>query len=409
MNAPAAHSANPTQSVLKALDQCVVCGLCIPHCPTYPISQKEGDSPRGRISLMQGILNGQLTDIEHADTALSGCLGCRACETVCPAQVPYGAALAEFKLVRPAGPWKKTPWLIRRIKNHSASIRLLQWAARALLLIPGVSRSNATMARLARSAYGNPTPAQGRTTARATSGSVLLFPGCVIPGLAPEIVDAARSVLAVMGYSAIEPRKSACCGALNLSEGDADGLRRHIGAMSTFANTDNTLPIVSLATGCSSQMSLYPAISALADCDTLWASRVTDILEFIDVALAKNAIKFKPSSLRIAIHEPCSVRHGLKKSGITQRLIERIPSTEITTLGKNFPCCGAGGATMLLHPKMTDKLAGDTADALLACKPDVIVSANIGCAMHLRAELIRRGSPIAVRHPIEILAQHLTT
>lgn len=358
---------------------------------------------------MQGILNGQLTDIEHADTALSRCLGCRACETVCPAQVPYGAALAEFKLVRPTGPWKKTPWLVRRIKHHPAWMRFFQRAARALLRIPGVHRSNAPMARLARSAYGNPTPDRNRTTVRATSGSVLLFPGCVIPGLGPEIVVAARSVLAFMGYATIEPRESACCGALNLSEGDADGLRRHIGAMSTFASTGNTLPIVSLATGCSSQMLLYPKINALADCDTQWTSRVTDILDFIDVALAQNALVFKPSSLRVAIHEPCSLRHGLKKPGITQRLIERIPSTEIATLGKTFPCCGAGGATMLLHPQMTDKLASDTVDALLACEPDVIVSANIGCAMHLRAELVRRGSLIAVRHPVEMLAQYLTT
>jgi len=67
---------------------CVHCGFCLPACPTYQLWAEEMDSPRGRIYLVNQILDGApltATAAEHFDR----CLGCMACMTACPSGVQY--------------------------------------------------------------------------------------------------------------------------------------------------------------------------------------------------------------------------------------------------------------------------------------------------------------------------------
>jgi len=72
---------------------CIHCGLCLGSCPTYLETGNENESPRGRIYLMRAVQEGRLSladaPVRHIDT----CLGCRACEAVCPSGVQYGDLL----------------------------------------------------------------------------------------------------------------------------------------------------------------------------------------------------------------------------------------------------------------------------------------------------------------------------
>jgi glycolate oxidase iron-sulfur subunit len=76
--------------ILEATDRCVMCGMCLPHCPTYVKTRNEADSPRGRISLIRALHTGALPNSDTLVRHLDGCVACRACEAVCPATVPYG-------------------------------------------------------------------------------------------------------------------------------------------------------------------------------------------------------------------------------------------------------------------------------------------------------------------------------
>ena len=73
------------------------CGFCLPTCPTYPLWHEEMDSPRGRIHLMEGLVDGTipLTDtvVEHFDR----CLGCMACVTSCPSGVQYDRLIEQTR------------------------------------------------------------------------------------------------------------------------------------------------------------------------------------------------------------------------------------------------------------------------------------------------------------------------
>jgi glycolate oxidase iron-sulfur subunit len=81
---------NARTHILAAADRCVMCGLCLPHCPTYQLHHSEAESPRGRIALMQALANGRLEMSEALTRHLDSCLVCRACEKMCPSKVEYG-------------------------------------------------------------------------------------------------------------------------------------------------------------------------------------------------------------------------------------------------------------------------------------------------------------------------------
>jgi glycolate oxidase iron-sulfur subunit len=73
---------------------CVHCGFCLNACPTYTRLGHEGDSPRGRLDLMRAVMEGRLDADDPAfGLHIDRCLGCRACEPVCPSGVPYGLLL----------------------------------------------------------------------------------------------------------------------------------------------------------------------------------------------------------------------------------------------------------------------------------------------------------------------------
>jgi glycolate oxidase iron-sulfur subunit len=220
---------------LELADRCVKCGLCLPHCPTYGLMGVEGESPRGRIALMQGLALGRLEPgAALASAPGSNCLGCRACEKVCPAGVPYGelidAGRALLVRARHPGPRGQGDCLGQPV----AAPALLRMAVR-LARLPGARQAARRLgalrgARALAAARGRPPP-QGRgrfrRPGRRGRGEALLFAGLRRRrDRWPERWTTRVSALAAAGWRVRMPERQGCCGALDLHAGRPGEARR---------------------------------------------------------------------------------------------------------------------------------------------------------------------------------------
>ncbi|HEU5397911.1 MAG TPA: (Fe-S)-binding protein [Gammaproteobacteria bacterium] len=397
---------------LADADRCVKCALCLPHCPTYRASKDEGESPRGRIALMQGLATGALEATPRLVAHLDHCLACRACEAVCPAEVPYGrlidAARAELRRRGHGEPqsarlfalfmrrrflrrlFHRLLWLSGRMqltallaRFGSASLR------RRISLLPRVMRP-----KVWRAAY---------TSRAATGEKVSLFLGCVADISQPQVTAAAIGVLNALGVEVVIPRAQGCCGALDQHAG-RKSQAAHL-ARTNLAAFSGSQAVVGTASGCLATLKDYPDILGAAATD--FSGRVSEISRFIAGHKRFPKIEFEPWKARALVQTPCTLRNVLKTGASVPELLHRIPKLEVLSLPASLGCCGAAGSYMLTQPEQADAFAAEFVAAVMKQKPDVLVSSNVGCAMHLAAALRRQGLDIPVMHPIEVLSKQL--
>lgn len=397
------------QQLLREADQCVKCGLCLPHCPTYQEAGQEAESPRGRIALAQGLARGELPFSDTLAGHLDRCLGCRACESACPAKVRYGRILhltraelgqqrRQTRTLRLLLELAQRPSRLRRLGR---ALRLYQRSGLAWLL----RRSGVLRAlRLARHEALLPElaplpPLQARHPVGVPRGRVALFTGCVGNVLERHALDAAARVLSQLGFEVSAPQAQACCGAMHLHNGAIE--RAHALAQANVAAFADADAVVFLSSGCGAQLREYAEL--VADGAAL-AAKVHELSAFVDAHWLEQTT-LRPLPARALVHEPCTLRNVVREPQAAYRLLTRIPRLDLTPLPGNERCCGAAGTHLLTQPQLAAALRAPKLDAITAARPEFVVSSNVGCAVHLRGGL--DGMPPEVLHPIELLARQL--
>lgn len=356
--------------------QCVKCGLCLPHCPTYAITQNEAESPRGRIALMSDMAQNPGLYGSADLPSLDNCLACRRCETVCPAHVSYDDLLIGTRIaVKPALPWQaKTalwlmahkPWLNRLLALYRFSFKALPQRMK-ILPLPG---NCAAMNNL-------PMPAAASRSA--------VFSGCVADVYEHSTRLALLKLLRAAGESAEIPEPQFCCGQAARHAGDGITAQR-LGAhnQNAFAGYERLLV---LASGCFSALQQSAGIP------------VIDAAVYLQQR--SEALRFKSAQgIRIALHTPCSASFHGQRAAILA-LLGKVPDLHITQLADQG-CCGAAGLHQIAQPERAALLASPCIETAHASGATLLLSQNIGCRLHLAS-----GLRIPVLHPIEFMAQFL--
>ena len=408
---PAPTPSFVTDFPLAEADLCVKCGLCLPHCPTYQQTQHEGDSPRGRIALMQALATNLIPLTPTLEQHLDGCLSCRACEPVCPAQVPYGKLidagremLLQKRPRRADGLRRLSPWLVRPALRNLLGLVLwvyqrcgLQWLVRRTQIL-GKGRLARLESLLPHLSFPLPL-----SVADSAPAQVSLFTGCTSELADRETLQDALRVLQHLGITTDIPRSQGCCGALHQHAGmtsEASSLVRE--NLSAFG--EKTTPILCTASGCTATLLEYEQL--IGDSGAAFSERVQDLSAFL-LAHWADQIKLRPLYARVALHTACTMKNVVKQSGAAKALLQKIPGLEIVELDASTQCCGAAGSYFIQKPTMADRLLERKLDAAKTLAPDYIVSGNIGCSMHLAAGLRRNGLKVPVLHPVTLLARQL--
>lgn len=380
---------------------CVHCGFCMPTCPTYVLWREEMDSPRGRIHLMDARIFGSVTLNATVTQHFDRCLGCMACVSSCPSGVRYDRLI------------EATRAAVEEEYERPLVDRVLRSLLFGVLPYPGRTRAALRLAPLgrvvpmphqlrplvsvaprwrARATVPRVTPASGTPLAR-----VGLLTGCVQSAVFPHVNAATARVLAADGFEVVAPPQG-CCGALSVHAGRLEEGRAFARALvEAFAEVD--LVVVNAA-GCGSHLKELGWLLGDADGEA-FATKVRDVGELLTETRPRASRH--PLPLRVALQDPCHLRHAQGLPLSLLRSLSRIPALEPVEPAEQDLCCGSAGIFNVVQPEAARELGDRKAEHVLMTRAQVYASANPGCLVQVSQALRRAGQPLPAVHPIELV------
>jgi glycolate oxidase iron-sulfur subunit len=412
--------------------RCVQCGYCLPVCPTYQSMGKESASPRGRINLVKLAAEGKLDVLQDLSEPIDLCLGCRACETACPVQVPYGQILEAAKEAMaeerkwtpsPLGERMKTAilrhlfpypgrlrlagallWLFQKTGLHSLMLNtglLRRWAPAVDQLGKVLPPVEAPHRRLRRGAL---LPAVGRKKGRAA-----FFAGCIMDEVFHGINRSTVALLRQAGWEVIIPEEQHCCGALHAHQGMRERAKQLAKANIRAFEASGAEVYVNNAGGCGAMLREYHHLfhdePEWRERAARFAEKTKDISEVL-VQCGPPAYLKKWEGV-IVYQDSCHLRNVQKVVKEPRELLRSIPGAVYVEMEGGDSCCGSGGIYNLLHFEESMKILDAKMKEVARTGATTIITTNPGCHLQMRLGVERMGKSdrIRVRHLVEVLAE----
>ncbi|MDH5471887.1 MAG: (Fe-S)-binding protein [Gammaproteobacteria bacterium] len=399
-------SSRPSPSDFADTDLCVLCGMCTPHCPTYSLYKIEAESPRGRIMMIQALANNQLVADDKTVMHLNHCLGCRACESICPSKVPFMALMDKARQL--TAPQHKQPAVIDRLLNTIKENGNLRQSHGLLNIIghTGIHRLSKLIPNKAGSTLSKSVDLLAHNKMRKFEdyypaineaiGSVLLFTGCMGSMFNSDTLQSCIQLLTHFGFNVFIPKDQYCCGALHQHNGQIDTATELARKNADVFQQYDVVALIYIDSGCGAQLvQQQTALPAF------------HINQFVLQKIQPGPDRFNSRKQTILLHESCSLRNSLKLGGINQTLVELIPGLNIQKMPNSDTCCGAGGSNFLEYPELADQLLDQKLNTINPVHTSLLISDNIGCSLHLKSALRLRKIKLEVIHPVTLLADQL--
>ena len=432
----------PAQNLIKSLDysvlqQCMHCGMCLPVCPTYAETKEERHGPRGRISLMRAIADGDLKVTRAFADEMYYCLGCLACTSACPAGVNYAelfeTARMEVERQHVIKSKQRDFWRWSVVKVLFTRPRLLRLAGRGLwlwrvtgmqaltralrltYLLPRRLRELEPQAPRIGAKFSHQLIESIETPAAALDGMprrhVAVLTGCVQDLAFPEINRATVDVLLANNCEVHTPPVQPCCGSLHAHNGDIESARMLARRMIDLINPADYDAIISNAGGCGSHLRHYdhllhddPAYSEKA---REWSRKLRDISEYlVEINFRHPEPPKELTTSTVTYHESCHLCHGQKVSSQPRTVLRSIPGVELHECVEATWCCGSAGIYSITQPVTAGRLQTRKMANLRAAAAGMIATANPGCHLQIQNGLCAEGDRLTeVTHPVVMLAR----
>jgi len=376
------------QTLLNLTDQCVKCGLCLSSCPTYQVYNNEADSPRGRITLIQGLLNGDITANDSSlKKHLDQCLSCGNCETACPSGVKYSFVFdnvkSQFKL-RTLPKWQLN--FLSSPLSFRVGMSLAQFIPRSFSAVtPGF------FGKLLRNKPSQSYAIEKNNKNTGTKGKIGIFTGCVGKTTDAKAINQTVELLEHFGYSVDFLSNQTCCGAMHQHEGYTDqseSLQNN--NIATF-NNEKIDHLIYFASGCGAQLLAYQ--------DKINVP-ISDATQFI-ASILPESFTYPSSQQKVVLHAPCTQRNKTNSWADTLNLLKKISGEHLIELPDNHLCCGSAGLHVLKYPEIASTMLSPKISALHEIKPTVLLTSNTGCALHFKRAIDEEHLDIEVMHPAE--------
>mgnify|MGYP001358582328 CR=1 FL=1 len=397
----------------RFLQECIHCGLCLPTCPTYISNGKEMDSPRGRLYLINSVLNGKASIDNIFEKHIKSCLVCRACETACPSGVEFGhlmettrAALNNaknpsivqrllLKIVIPSHSFLTIIFFLTRFIQRIHLDKLLHVPPFKFLTSSKLKELQQSLPSIPKNRFGNSKSQYYQATDKC-KGTVALFTGCIMDHLFPHVHSATVRILNWNGYNVIIPSNQTCCGALHTHTGDNSSANK-LAKKNNEILLNNEFDYIAInSAGCGSHLKSYIKYN-----NSGLASKIMDISELLTLATLKS-----PKSCPIgpvAYDEPCHLLHGQGISSEPKSILNSIPDINLINLKNADHCCGSAGSYSLSETEMSIKLLEKKMETIKNSGASVVVTANPGCQIQLNWGVKRAKLKIEVLHLVELL------
>lgn len=423
-------------SHLKDLDysvvqQCMHCGLCLPTCPTYDATKLERNSPRGRISLMRSIADGELEVTKAFADEMYFCLGCLACMTACPAGVNYAELFEHARAEAEESGVLNSPgrsairsftirWLFmeqRRLQTLGIAIRLYQKlgvqklvrGSGVLRLLPKRLRELESMTPEIRPDFSSDIIAPVTPPVAGKKYRVAMLTGCAQDLIFSDVNRDTVEVLSRNGCEVITPQEQSCCGSLHAHNGELESARELARRQIDQFPPGDFDAIITNAAGCGSHLKHYTSILAgdarYESRARLWDAKVRDIHEWLAQIGITPPVSSASPAMPVTYHEACHLCHGQKITSQPRQVLRAIPGLRLVELPESTWCCGSAGVYNIIQPEMAGELLERKLNHIQSLHVHVVATANPGCLLQLINGAKARGLRLRIVHPVTLLAE----